>query len=171
MKDNVLEEIIRVVKEIGEREYKLLASLIGKAERVFVTGAGRSGLIGRCFAMRLRHLGIESYVPGETICPPIRKGDILIVISSSGRKKTVIAMAETGEKEGAKVLSITSKKTSPLTNISDYKIIIPAKNSIQFGDSLFEQAALIFLDTFVEWLRKEKRISHSDMLKRHTNLE
>ncbi|HPP30770.1 MAG TPA: SIS domain-containing protein, partial [bacterium] len=118
-----------------------------------------------------RHLGIESYVPGETICPPIKKGDLLIVISSSGRKKTVIAMAETGKKEGAKVLSITSKEKSPLIDISDYKIIIPAKNSIQFGDSLFEQVALIFLDTFVERFRKENSISHSDMLKRHTNLE
>ncbi|HOL22952.1 MAG TPA: SIS domain-containing protein [bacterium] len=171
MEDKIIKEIVRSVQRIDKEAYKLLSSSIKKAKKVFVAGAGRSGLIGRCFAMRLRHLGIESYVAGETICPPIKKGDLLIVISSSGRKKTVIAMAETGKKEGAKVLSITSKEKSPLIDISDYKIIIPAKNSIQFGDSLFEQVALIFLDTFVERFRKENSISHSDMLKRHTNLE
>jgi len=171
MEDKIIREITGVMDKIKEDEYKLLASLVRKSRRVFITGTGRSGLIGRCFAMRLRHLGIEGYVVGETICPPIKKGDLLITISSSGMKKTVLAITETAKKEGATVLSITSPKDNPLARISSHKIVIPIEESLQFGDSLFEQTALIFLDIFVERLRKEKGISHQDMKKKHTNLE
>ncbi len=40
------------------------------AKRIYVMGAGRSGLIAKAFAMRLMHLGMHSYVVGETITPP-----------------------------------------------------------------------------------------------------
>ncbi|MCM8777990.1 MAG: SIS domain-containing protein [Candidatus Omnitrophica bacterium] len=171
MEDKILKEITEAVEKIGEKEYKLLISTLKKAKRVFVAGKGRSGFIGRCFAIRLRHLGVEGYVAEETICPPIKKGDLLIAISSSGNKKTILELIETAKKLGAKVLAITLEKNSPLKEISDYTILIDAKKSIQFGGSLFEQATLIFLDIFVEKFRKYKGISHRDMKKRHTNLE
>ncbi|MCM8820798.1 MAG: SIS domain-containing protein [Candidatus Omnitrophica bacterium] len=171
MEDKILKEITDAVKGIEEKEYKLLTSLIQKAKRVFVAGKGRSGFIGRCFAIRLRHLGIECYVAEETICPPIKKGDLLVAISSSGSKKTILGLIEKAKKSGAKVLAITSEKESPLKELSDYTILIDAEKSIQFGGSLFEQVSLIFLDIFVEKFRKYKGISHRDMAKRHTNLE
>ncbi|MCM8760328.1 MAG: SIS domain-containing protein, partial [Candidatus Omnitrophica bacterium] len=142
-----------------------------KAKRVFVAGKGRSGFIARCFALRLRHLGIESYVVEETICPPIKKGDLLVAISSSGSKKTILALAEIAKRRGAKALAITSEKDSPLKELSDHTILINTEKSIQFGSSLFEQVSLIFLDIFVERFRRYKGISHRDMAKRHTNLE
>lgn len=171
MEDKILKEITETVKGIEEKEYKLLTSAIKKAKRVFVVGAGRSGFIARCFSIRLRHLGIESYVAGETICPPIKKGDLLVVISSSGNKKTILSITEIAKKEGAKILVITSEKGTPLTVLSDNVILIPAGKSSQFGGSLFEQVSLIFLDISVEKFRKQQRISHRDMAKRHTNLE
>ncbi|RKY30951.1 MAG: 6-phospho-3-hexuloisomerase, partial [Candidatus Omnitrophota bacterium] len=92
--EKVISEIKEVLKDFGEDEFEKLYSLIKKSERVFVCGAGRSGLIGRCFAMRLRHLGKESYVVGETICPPIKEKDLLIIISYSGEKKSIIPICE-----------------------------------------------------------------------------
>jgi len=41
------------------------------AKRIYVTGAGRSGLIARAFAMRLLHLGFDVFVVGETVTPAI----------------------------------------------------------------------------------------------------
>ncbi|MDD3725655.1 MAG: SIS domain-containing protein [Candidatus Ratteibacteria bacterium] len=171
MEDKILQEITDSAKGLKEQDYRHLASCVRKAERIFVVGTGRSGLIGRCFAVRLRHLGIESYIVGETVCPSIKRGDLLVAISSSGKKKTVIDIAETGKKAGAKVVVITSEKNTSLTRLSDHTILIPVKSSVQFGGSLFEQVSLIFLDTFVERFRKQHGISHQDMSKRHTNLE
>ena len=54
------------------------------AQRVYVAGAGRSGLIARAFAMRLLHLGFDVYVVGETVTPALQPGDTLVVFSGSG---------------------------------------------------------------------------------------
>ena len=52
--------------------------------KVLVVGAGRSGLVGKAFAMRLMHLGFDVYVLGETITPHVGDNDIVLVISGSG---------------------------------------------------------------------------------------
>src|SRR5512136_868994 len=52
--------------------------------RVYVAGAGRSGLIARAFAMRLLHLGFDVYVVGETVTPALQRGDTLVIFSGSG---------------------------------------------------------------------------------------
>ena len=44
------------------------------AKRIYVIGAGRSGLVAKAFAMRLMHLGLHAYVVGETITPAMTKG-------------------------------------------------------------------------------------------------
>lgn len=46
-----------------------LISTIMSSEKVFVSGAGRSGLMGKSFAMRLMHMGINAFVTGETVTP------------------------------------------------------------------------------------------------------
>lgn len=171
MKDKILKEIADTVNSIEAKNYKLLASNLIKAKRVFIAGAGRSGLAGRFFAIRLRHLGIESYVAGDNPCPPIKKGDLLIAVSYTGNKKTVIPIAEKGREAGAKVLTITSDKDTPLTKLSNHTIQIPIKHSLQFSGSLFEQSALIFLDIFAEDFRRQQGISRSAMIKQHANLE
>ncbi len=48
-----LEEIEKFVKTIEE--------IYRANKKILVVGVGRSGLVGRAFAMRLRHLGARSY--------------------------------------------------------------------------------------------------------------
>ncbi|MHA1293145.1 MAG: hypothetical protein ACTSQJ_10795, partial [Promethearchaeota archaeon] len=38
----------------------LIIQINSENNRIFVYGAGRSGFVGRCFAQRLMHLGINS---------------------------------------------------------------------------------------------------------------
>ncbi len=54
---------------------------------------GRSGLAAKAFAMRLMHLGISSYVVGETISPAIYDDDCIIAISGSGETNTIVSAA------------------------------------------------------------------------------
>ncbi|HNS32673.1 MAG TPA: SIS domain-containing protein [bacterium] len=170
MKDNIIEEILKVLEKVDERECKSLFSYIRKAKRVFLAGAGRSGLIGRCFAMRLMHLGIEAHVAGETTCPSIKKGDLLVVISCSGGNKNLLEFARIARKVKAKVVSVTLEGTS-LAAVSDYSVKIPLAKSVQFGNSLFEQAVFLFLETSVANYRENRKILLKDMASRHANLE
>jgi len=48
------------------------------AKRVYIAGAGRSGIIARAFALRMLHLGYDVYVVGETITPALKPGDTLV---------------------------------------------------------------------------------------------
>jgi len=167
----VLNEINSLIQKIDAGEYKNLYCLLKKGRKVFVAGAGRSGFIGRCFAMRLRHLGIESYVVGETICPPVQKRDILLVISCAGDKRTILELVKIARKKQATVICITSKKTNLLSKLCNDSIIIPSEKSVQFGNSLFEQVTFIFLETFIEYYREREKVATAEMSKRHTNLE
>lgn len=58
--------------------------LTANARRVFVHGAGRSGLALQMTAMRLMHVGLQVHVVGETTTPAIGEGDLLLTASGSG---------------------------------------------------------------------------------------
>ncbi len=171
MKNKIIKEITEMAENINDNYYEQLSCLVKKTGRVFIAGAGRSELIGRCFTMRLRHLGIGSYAVGETICPPIQKGNLLVLISCSGNRKTLLELGKISKAAGAKVLCITSAPDNALAKFSDYRMIIPVQKSVQFGNSLFEQTVFVFLEGFVEYYRRKEKISLKDMSKKHANLE
>ncbi|MEM4427818.1 MAG: SIS domain-containing protein, partial [Zestosphaera sp.] len=110
-----------------EKFIKKLVSVYYDSKKILVLGAGRSGLVGRAFAMRLSHLGYNVYVFGETINPPLNPGDMIIAISGSGRTKLVVTAAEVAKNLGAVVVSITSYPDSPLGRISDIVVRVPGR--------------------------------------------
>ncbi len=169
--DEIFEEVRSCLASTGKNDFEELEKILKKSKKVFIAGTGRSGLVGKMFAMRLRQIGYESYVVGETITPPARKGDIVIFISYSGERISHIEIAKRVKKEGVKVLLISSKGKKKLSEISDYNIEIPIKKSVQFGNSLFEQSVFIFLESFILYIKKKEKISEESFRKRHTNLE
>jgi len=169
--ERILEEINQTLGKTGEKPREELISEIEQAKRVFIAGAGRSGLVGRMFAMRLSHLGKEVHIAGSTLCPPIGPGDLLIAISSSGKTGTTLLHGRTAKKASARIAAITGSKTSPLARLADRTMVIPAGPTIQPGNSLFEQASLILLDTVILRYQQSQRIPPSRLKKRHANLE
>ncbi len=69
--ERILAEIGEVAGRIPEKDLEDLAEWIHGADRVYVAGMGRSGLMARAFAMRLMHLGIVTHVVGDTTTPSI----------------------------------------------------------------------------------------------------
>jgi len=96
--------------------------------RIFVTGVGRSGKVAESFAMRLMQLGYDVRVLGEPTAPPVREGDLFIVISGGGEHK--VREAELVHQIGAKVIGITSYPESTLGKISDMVICIPGRTEV-----------------------------------------
>ncbi len=115
--------ILNALNIINMKEVELfvdaLINVYKSDKKVLVVGAGRSGLVGRAFAMRLMHLGFRSYVLGETITPSVGEGDLVVAISGSGTTTMVVAAAEAAKKMRAKVVAITSYRDSPLANYAD----------------------------------------------------
>ena len=81
--DQVTQEVTEVMGLIDESQLDQAEKLIQKNQRIFVLGAGRSGLMAKGFAMRLMHIGYTVFVIGETITPSIQAGDVLLAVSGS----------------------------------------------------------------------------------------
>ena len=90
----IIKELTSTVEAIDATETKELADSVLQANRIFLAGAGRSGLMGKAFVMRLMHMGLDAYVVGETVTANLREGDLLIVGSGSGETKTLIPIVE-----------------------------------------------------------------------------
>ena len=167
----VIEEIELCLENIKKEYFEILEKSLKENKKIFICGVGRSGFVGKMFAMRLRQIGYESYVVGETITPPSSKNDLVIFISYSGEKQYNIEIAKKIKKEGTKVSVISSQKKSSLSKISDFKIDIPDNKTVQFKNSLFEQCVFIFLESFILYLKEKYKIIEKKFKKGHTNLE
>jgi len=187
----MVERIRSVTNSLSEEEVENFLKEILSADRVFIMGAGRSGLVAKAFAMRLMHLGLHSYVVGETITPALKRGDLLVVFSGSGKTKTIADIAETAKEIGGKISLITSNPDSKIGRISDCKVIIeqqrdPVKDDSEefeirqmIGDhksfaplgTLFETASMIFADAVISRLMEITKTDETELKNRHTNIE
>ena len=178
----VIAELAETLKNLSPSDMVNAVELINSSSSLFLAGAGRSALAVRGFAMRLMHLGKNSYLVGETTTPGIAEGDLLLIGSGSGRTGTLLSMAEKANKIGAKILLITIDPQSPIARLADLVIEFPTPSpkltggptkgqSVQPMGSLFEQSLFIFLDSLVLLLMKTNNLTSAEMFRRHANLE
>ncbi len=172
-----------------EKLIELLVEAYRSRRKVLVMGAGRSGLVGRAFAMRLKHLGFDVYVLGDTIVSPVRQGDVVIAISGSGRTALIVTAAEAAKSVGAKVIAITTFVDSPLARIADIVVEVPGRTKVSRVEdyfarqvlglheplaplgTLFEDTTMVFLDAVVAELMHRLGKSEEDLRQSHANIE
>jgi 6-phospho-3-hexuloisomerase len=175
----ILKELDASLGAINEAEIAVAQRMILSARRIFVTGAGRSGLALRMAAMRLMHLGLLVHVAGEVTAPAIGADDLLIVASGSGTTAGAVHAAEVARKAGAAVLAITTAPGSKLGLLAQGLIVIPAatktdhggNKSEQYAGALFEQSVLLLSDAMFQGMWHERGETAEELWKRHANLE
>ncbi len=188
--DAILKNIRNAEEFLDEKAIEKFEDIIINSNNVFVTGAGRSGLAAKAFAMRLMHLGLSSYVVGETISPAINKDDCIIAISGSGETNTIVSAANIAKARGSKVLAVTSYDTSTLASLADGILLVKGRTKQEVDDenymkrqihgnytsltplgTAFELTTLVFLDAIVSELMEKMEQTESDLKARHTVLE
>lgn len=172
------ETLAKIIGTADESAFQQLTSEIGKANRVFVYGKGRTGIVMRMFAMRMMHLGLTAYVIDETITPAVTKNDLLLISSGSGKTGSCQHIARLAKDAGASVGLITATSGSAIAQNSDFTVVLPVRTAVfqstasrQFGGTYFEQALLIGLDAVIAYLREMSGVSFEFMQSRHSNLE
>ncbi|ACS89494.1 MAG TPA: 3-hexulose-6-phosphate synthase [Thermococcaceae archaeon] len=189
----VIQDITDHIKTVAtslklEQVRGMVDAMIG-ANKIFIYGAGRSGLVGKAFAMRLMHLDFNVYVVGETITPAFEEGDLLIAISGSGETRTIVDAAEIAKNQGGKVVGITSYKNSTLGKLSDVVVEIPGRTKADIPTdyiarqmlteykwmapmgTLFEDSTMLLLDGVIALLMATFQKSEKDMKRKHATLE
>jgi len=184
-------KIRKIANTISDDDVEKFLEEILKAKRVYVIGAGRSGLVAKAFAMRLMHLGMQAYVVGETITPALSAGDLIVIFSGSGKTKTVADIAETAKEIGAHICLITSNADSRIGRISNCNVVIEHQRDAVTDDAvefeirqmmgehksfaplgtLFETASMIFADAVISRLMEITKTDESSLKNRHTNIE
>lgn len=175
----IQDEIAAVAGGVDPEEVAGLASELRLAGRIFVAGAGRSGLVLKMAAMRLMHLGLTVHVVGETTAPAIRSGDLLLAASGSGTTASVVKAAETAAAQGARVAAYTTNAGSPLAEVASAVVLIPAAQktdhrsgvSRQYSGSLFEQVLLAVTEAVFHGLWDDAAATPEELWLRHANLE
>ena len=186
----ILDNIKSAEEYLDEKAIDEFEDIIIGSKNIFVTGAGRSGLAAKAFAMRLMHLGVSAYVVGETISPAIYADDCIIAISGSGETNTIVSAAKIAKNRGSKVLALTSYPESTLGQLADAYILVKGRTKKEVDDenyikrqihgnytsltplgTAFELTTLVFLDAIVSELMEKMEQTESDLKARHTVLE
>ena len=186
----ILDNIKNAEEFLDEETIDKFEDIIIESKNIFVTGAGRSGLAAKAFAMRIMHLGLSAYVVGETISPAIYEDDCIIAISGSGETNTIVSAAKIAKNRGSKVLAVTSYPESTLGKLSDAYVFVKGRTKKEVDDenymkrqihgnytsltplgTAFELTTLVFLDAIVSELMEKMQQTESDLKARHTVLE
>lgn len=177
----VLEEVQRVLSAIDSQSSWKMVKAIRSAKRIYIAGVGRSGLVVKAFGQRLMHIGRDVHLADEITAPGISPKDLLICCSGTGRTQMTVYMARKARSIGARVCSLTADTHSPLAELSDVVVQIPAPlehrhkrkgiKTIQPARSLFEQSMFLFLEAVVLTLMEKLQISRETLEERHANLE
>ena len=185
----ILEHLQDSSKELKRKQVDGFIKALLSAKRVFVVGAGRSGLVVKAFAMRLMHVDIDVYVVGETITPSLRGDDLLIALSGSGETDLIVEAAKIAKKVGTKIVAITSYPKSSLAKLSDHVVILPGRTKVartsrfmkrelagEYASlaplgTLFEVTALVFLDGVIASLMVKLGRKEEELWARHATIE
>jgi len=172
----IIDKISGILAATDESYDAKLIALVDSARRIFVAGAGRSGLISKFFAMRLMHGGYEVFVVGEIVTPSIGEGDLFLVISGSGETETMLAFTKAAKKQGAKIALISTKASSTIGDLADtiFQIGSPELYGKVVGmpmGTVFELSTLFLLEATISHAIHEKGIPEEEMRTRHANLE
>jgi len=170
--EDLVRRISKVMEKVDWTSFTQLAQMLPRVRHTFVTGAGRSGLVARSFAMRLMHAGLSAYIPGETVTPATGEGDLLVAISCTGTTGFTDYLAERARRFGARVVVVTANPESPLANAADQVIFVPAEaEDIVRRAAVFEHATSLCLDAVFNVLSEKLTLDMETYRRRHANLE
>lgn len=173
-------ELADAAGNTSEEALDKLAEQILAASSIFVTGAGRSLLALRFFAMRLMHLGLSAYVVGDTTTPAFGPDDLLIAASGSGSTAGVLNTVSAARRLGGSTALFTVVPDSPIARIVDVVVSVPGyTNKIELkkappilpSGALFEISTLILGDALIVALGEKLGLDTNKYFVRHANLE
>jgi 6-phospho 3-hexuloisomerase len=166
------ERVTAALERIDPKAIYRAVTILTSAPQIFVYGAGRSGIIGRAFAMRLVQAGLRAYVIGESVTPIVRHGDAVFILSAQGESYSSIQTANIVRREGAKLVVLTGRAGSKLAHAASLLLHVDFDEDLdrpRFAPlgTLFESASLRLTDGLVAELIRSRGETEESMRRRH----
>jgi 6-phospho-3-hexuloisomerase len=174
-----MEEIAEAVSSVPEAQLDVIVDELLAAGRIACYAGGREGLVLRGLVMRLFHAGLDVHYVGEMTCPPVGKGDLVVLSAGPGRISMVEALADVAVRAGARVLYFTAQPQNPPAHHADR--VVPIRAQTMADDtastavlpmgSAYEIALFVLVDLITNRVRARRSESAEVLRARHTNLE
>jgi 6-phospho-3-hexuloisomerase len=168
----ILKEIQEVLAKVDESVVDEIVDSIISAKKIFIYGVGRSGLVGKAFAVRLVQMGLDVHFIGETTTPIVEAIDLVIIVSNTGETMSAIQTANIVRRVGAKVISITSNMQSKLAQASNVSLELTTvkdeqRRKITPLGTLFEDSTFLLFDSIVPIIMNKLGQSEVSLRRRH----
>lgn len=183
---DILEEIRRVldieieglqsVRSNLNSNFARAVEVIASSKRhVYVTGAGKSGIIATKIAATLRSTGTAATFlhPSEALhgdVGMVGKDDVVLSIGKSGETSELNALLRVLKKSGSTIIAITSSPESSMAALSDLVLevkIIREACHLNLAPTTSTTAALAVGDAIAITLMKMKGLSEQDFARLH----
>ncbi len=166
------ERVTTALERIDPKSIAHAVNILSSVPQIFVYGAGRSGIIGRAFAMRLVQAGLRAYVIGESVTPIVSRNDAAFILSGQGESYSSIQTANIVRREGAQLIVLTSRPGSKLAHTATLLLLVefredPERPRLAPLGTLFESASLRLTDGLVAELIRARGESEESMRRRH----
>jgi RpiR family transcriptional regulator, carbohydrate utilization regulator len=157
---------------IDNNVYEKAIDAIANADKIVLCGVGDAANVALSGFQKLVRVGANVQASADPdiqliAVSHLKKGDVIIAISHSGRTKSIVDLVKYSKVTGATVISITNYPVSPLAKNSDIVLLTAAFTEHVKGEvmskriaelclleSLFVNVLLRKKDVYIEGLRK-----------------
>lgn len=172
MQSFLLENVRQALASVRPEQTERLVERILASGRIFVYGAGRSGFVARSFTMRLKHLGMPIVRMSIDPTTPPGPGDCAVIISGTGETPSSVDYANLAHSGGAPVFALTAGGGSALAGTGAEVLLLASPGSAKEPlmaplGTVFEEAALVYLDSLVAVLMERLGQTEDDLRRRH----
>lgn len=128
-------------------------NVLDKANSIAVFGVGASAIVGLDIQYKFSRIGIPTFMYLDshmqiTTASLMKKGDVALAISNSGKTKDVLDALSIAKKNGATTISITQVGDSPINKLSDIVLnTVYVENNFRSGATSSRIAQLTILDS------------------------
>lgn len=169
------EALKKVSAQVDGAYVEAVKAIVNCKGRLVITGLGKTGHVGKKIAASFASLGIPAFFVHS--CESlhgdmgmITKDDVVIMISNSGKSKEILNMLPSLRIIGAKTISITKDRRSPLAEGTDIAILADAgaeADHLGLAPTTSSTAALavgdalaVMVTDMIEFQREDFALSH-----------
>lgn len=169
--DLAADEVSEAVRSVSAHTLDAVAAEIALARVIACFAEGREGLVLKGLTMRLFQAGLDAHAVGETTCPAVGAGDLVILSRGPGNASMVEALAGVAKKSGARLLCFTAEPNLSPAQLADMVVVIDADpDSTLPTGSGYDLALFVFVNLVTNRVRATRNESAEVLRARQTNL-
>jgi DNA-binding MurR/RpiR family transcriptional regulator len=171
-------EAIKLTKDsVDNTQIELAVEAINEANQLEFYGMGTSASVAKDAFHKFFRVGIHCryFEDGHMqamSASMLKPKDVVIVISNSGSTKDLIDALKEAKQAGATTICISSQPNSPITKLSDIKIVTQSMENYYRGEPMENRIAQIYVIDllFVSLALKRKEVFLSNLNKTRNSL-